>query len=408
MKPLNEVVKRIIELRQQGRKITLLAVCPNSSAVLEAAVRVAAANNTIMLFAATLNQVDRDGGYTGWMPAGFTGALRSFAEKYHWAGPLYPCLDHGGPWLKDIHTQKGLSFEETNAEVKKSLAACLEAGYALLHIDTTVDRTLPPGEPLAIETVVARCVDLISYSESERLRMGLPGVAYEVGSDEVHGGLVEFDRFNTFLKMLKDGLEKKDLAGVWPAFIVTQVGTDLHTTQFDALAAKRLYETVMPMGALIKGHYTDWVDNPADYPSTGMGGANVGPEFTSEEFDALKDLESKERILCRNHPGFQPSCFMDALRAAVVDSGRWKKWLHPNERDTDFSALIHLRQDWLLRTGARYIWAEPVVLERRQKLYRNVSEVIPDPHQYVLERVGRTIDRYIKKFNLVDSQNLLG
>jgi tagatose-1,6-bisphosphate aldolase non-catalytic subunit AgaZ/GatZ len=376
--------------------------------VLEAAVRVAAANNTIMLFAATLNQVDRDGGYTGWTPAGFTGALRSFAEKYHWAGPLYPCLDHGGPWLKDIHTQKGLSFEETNAEVKKSLATCLEAGYALLHIDTTVDRTLPPGEPLAIETVVARCVDLISYSESERLRMGLPGVAYEVGSDEIHGGLVEFDRFNTFLKMLKDGLEKKDLAGVWPAFIVTQVGTDLHTTQFDALAAKRLYETVMPMGSLIKGHYTDWVENPADYPSTGIGGANVGPEFTSEEFDALKDLESKERILCRNHPGFQPSCFMDALRAAVVDSGRWKKWLHPNERDTDFSELIHLRQDWLLRTGARYIWAEPVVLERRQKLYRNVSEVIPDPNQYVLERVGRTIDRYIKKFNLVDSQNLLG
>ncbi|MCS7260370.1 MAG: class II D-tagatose-bisphosphate aldolase, non-catalytic subunit, partial [Anaerolineae bacterium] len=80
MKPLNEIVARMIALRAQGIQLTLLAACPNSAAVLEAAVKVAAANNLPMLFAATLNQVDRDGGYTGWTPQTFVTAIRHYAE----------------------------------------------------------------------------------------------------------------------------------------------------------------------------------------------------------------------------------------------------------------------------------------------------------------------------------------
>ena len=117
---LSQVVRRLIALREEtGEAITLLAVCPNSTAVLEAGVKVAAANNTPMLFAATLNQVDRDGGYTGWTQAGFVAELDRLAGDLGWNGPLYPCLDHGGPWLKDAHTLARLSFDETMAEVKR-------------------------------------------------------------------------------------------------------------------------------------------------------------------------------------------------------------------------------------------------------------------------------------------------
>ncbi len=58
MRTLTDLVHTLIERRERGAgKMTLLAVCPNSSAVLEAAVKVAAENNAPMLFAATLNQV---------------------------------------------------------------------------------------------------------------------------------------------------------------------------------------------------------------------------------------------------------------------------------------------------------------------------------------------------------------
>jgi hypothetical protein len=75
------------------------------------------------------------------------------------------------------------------------------------------------------------------------------------------------------------------------------VGTDLHTTSFDPAAARRLYATLAPLGSLAKGHYTDWVENPEAYPASGMGGANVGPEFTLEEYLALRDLEDREAAL---------------------------------------------------------------------------------------------------------------
>jgi len=130
MMSIKHVIRKIIALRARGTQITLLAVCPNSETVLEAAIQVAAANNTPMLFAATLNQVDRDGGYTGWTPRAFVARIKELAEKHHCASPLYPCLDHGGPWLKDAHTLAGLSLEETMNEVKATLTACLEAGYA--------------------------------------------------------------------------------------------------------------------------------------------------------------------------------------------------------------------------------------------------------------------------------------
>ena len=408
MKPIRDLIRSLITLREQrGLRLTLLAVCPNSSSVLEAAVLAAAQNNAPMLFAATLNQVDRDGGYTGWTQQEFVAAMRDFAAKYHWDGPLYPCLDHGGPWLKDIHTLRGLSLEETMREVKASLTASLEAGYCLLHIDPTVDRTLPPGTPVPIETVVARTVELIEYAEAERKRLGLPPVDYEVGTEEVHGGLVDFTTFERFISGLREGLAARGLLDAWPCFIVAKVGTDLHTTYFDPETASRLYDLVAPLGSLIKGHYTDWVENPEAYPQSGMGGANVGPEFTAEEVSALADLDAKEQTLCRYRPDLQPSNFMQALEEAIIASGRWEKWRLPDEQGLSFAELSPERRAWLVQTGARYIWATPTVVAARRKLYDNLKLVMPDPHAYVVKHIVRAIDRYITAFNLFDALSVL-
>jgi len=385
----------------------LLAVCPNSAAVLEAAVKAASRNGCPMLFAATLNQVDTDGGYTGWTPQEFVNRLYGYAQYYNWGGPLYPCLDHGGPWLKDLHTLNRLSLEESMARVKDSLAACVAAGYQLLHIDPTVDRSLPAGTPVPLEAVVERTIELISHAETARQSLGRPEIAYEVGTEEVHGGLVDFERFELFLQKLRARLDEARLGHTWPCFVVAQVGTDLHTTYFNPEAARRLYQTLAPLGSLAKGHYSDWVENPQAYPDTGMGGANVGPEFTAAEYQALKDLDQKEQALIRSRAGIESASFIPTLQSAVIASGRWKKWLQESERGLDFSALIPARQDWLLQTGSRYIWTAPAVIAARQKLYENLSAVLPDPHVYVVNRIEAAIDRYIVAFGLFDSLGLL-
>jgi tagatose-1,6-bisphosphate aldolase non-catalytic subunit AgaZ/GatZ len=291
----------------------------------------------------------------------------------------------------------------------------MKAGYHLLHVDPTVDRTLPPGEAIAIETVVARSVELIEHAERERERLGLPPVSYEVGTEEVHGGLVDHSNFRTFVESLREGLAERGLDQAWPCFIVGKVGTDLHTTDFDPETAQRLFDTVSPFGSLIKGHYTDWVSNPHDYPASGVGGANVGPEFTSEEYLALADLCAEEDSLFQGRGTTGSSDFMAVLEEAVYDSGRWQKWLQPDEYPDEegerglgdiqgvWDGLTPERRSWLTQTGARYIWTTPPVLAARETLYRNVSPVISDPHQTVVDRIAQSMQKYVVAFNLFDS-----
>lgn len=408
MQSIRSIIHKNIQLRQtDGQAFTLLAVCPNSESVLAAAVKAAAKRNSIMLFAATLNQVDLDGGYTGWTPQTFIQKIDQYAARYRCSTNLYPCLDHGGPWLKDKDTLARLSFDQTFQNVKNSIEACIKAGYQLLHIDPTVDRALPAGETIPIAWVVERTVDLIAFAETVRAGLHRPEISYEVGTEEVHGGMVDLANFDQFIDLLKIQLAERNLSHIWPCFFVAQVGTDLHTTRFDVQAAQQIYTKLHPTGALAKGHYTDWVTNPAEYPKSGMGGANVGPEFTAEEFDALLELDGLERRQLQQAQPFEPSHLRERLTNALVASQRWQKWLQDDEKSLDFQSLSPNRQLWLLKTGARYCWTDPAVLEGRQILFQNLSHSIPDPNEYVINRICKAVDKYLLHFNLFDSQLLI-
>jgi D-tagatose-1,6-bisphosphate aldolase subunit GatZ/KbaZ len=401
---IKSLVQRVKELQDEDIPITLLAVCPNSDAVLEAAIEVAARTLAPMLFATTLNQVDRDGGYTGWTPKEYVARMGKLAEKHGCVAPLYPCLDHGGPWLKDAQAKLGLA--ETMDEVKASITACLEAGYSLLHVDPTVDPGISGGEPLDVRIVVKRTVELMEHAEAERKRLGVGPVAYEVGTEEVAGGLANMECFESFVRLLRVALEEKGLMQAWPAFVVGKVGTDLHTTLFDPEVAKKLRAITAQHGSLVKGHYTDWVDNPEVYPTSGMGGANVGPEFTAEEAEALWALCDYEAALARSKP-LTSSRFFEALTDAVDRSGRWRKWLQPNEPE-EFEKLSAERRRWLVTSGARYVWTQPQVVESRSRLYENLTPVMGDPHGWVVGRIAASIEKYVRAFNLFGSAELLG
>jgi D-tagatose-1,6-bisphosphate aldolase subunit GatZ/KbaZ len=197
-------------------------------------------------------------------------------------------------------------------------------------------------------------------------------------------------------------LGENGVPDAWPCFIVGKVGTDLSTTTFDRTSALRLRDRVRPSGSLIKGHYTDWVADRKAYPATGMGGANVGPEFTATELAALKKLCQMES----RKANISPSGFLDALEEAVIVSNRWKKWLQAEEKEAKFGELKPERREWLVATGARYIWTQPGVLSARQKLYANLSAEI-NAHEFVIDQIAANIQLYVDDFNLRDSIDLL-
>ena len=417
MSPTNNITSNIRSLAEQKNQpiveylieeirtrfknqVTLFAVCPNSETVTRAALEAAKEANAPILFAATLNQVDTDGGYTGWTPKEMLDFINDYTAEIELQSPVMPCLDHGGPWLKDTHARDNLSYEETMEEVKKSLEACIDAGYDLLHIDPTVDKTIPGNDPIPIDLVVERTLELIKHCEEYRISNGVPKISYEVGTEEVHGGIANLESFKQFLSLLDEGLKYFDIAYAWPCFVVGKVGTDLHTSYFDPDMARNLTAQTEPHGALIKGHYTDYVENPEDYPLTGMGGANVGPEFTEEEFIALMDLIKLEKKLGM-HSGLY-----EALEHAVLTSNRWQKWLQKDEVYTDFHNLEQSRKEWLMRTCSRYIWTHTEVLEKRKKLYENLAEY-READEYVKWHIKKSMHKYFHNFNLINFNDRL-
>ena len=408
MPKTEELLHKLDALREStGVPRTIFAACPNSPTVIRASLRAAKRNNAPIYFAATLNQIDCDGGYTGMTQEDFVRTVRFETERVNFTGDVIIAIDHGGPWLKDRQRTEKWSVQDAMDGVKKSFEAAVLAGYDLIHVDPTVDINVPKGEIIDIHVVAARTVELIAHTEKFRKEHGLPAISYEVGTEEVHGGRADEKTFDTFIRELKNGLISVGLPDVWPCFIVGKVGTDLDTTVFDPQVAKVLTAKVRPLGSYIKGHYTDDVANPEEYPLCGMGAANVGPEFTMSEYRALCELEQLEKKFHAQGKVAVMSHMKEVLLEEVHDSHRWEKWLHADEQGKDLADLTEDRQDWIVATCCRYIWQQPRTLAARGFLYANLQRLGIDAEEIVLGRIERDMDKYFRAFNLVGVNDLL-
>lgn len=399
--PMVRLLDRIREMSNAGGPPrTLLVICPNSRAVIDAAVHAAARHQAPLAFTATLNQVDEDGGYTGMTHLDLAQTVRESVRKLCFDGPVSLAVDHGGPFVKDRHRMEGWSPAAARAGVRDSFAAAIRAGFDLIHVDCTVDPDLPEGASVPVSPMAERTVALIADAEQVRREGGFSPVAYEVGTDEAGGALTDPSEWRDFLGRVRAGLAARGLADVPLAFAVGNVGTDLHTHHFDAEMAQRLARVAATFGAALKGHYTDEVDQPAAYPAAGVGAANVGPEFSEREYEGLMALEKMEAALMADgHIGWKAG-LESALRQSVVDSGRWKKWRLPGEKGRDFDALSAERQAWLVRTGARYVWTRPPVVAARERLYETMRMNGIDPDAVVRIAIERSMDRYFQAFGL--------
>ncbi len=405
---MDYILRRIDELaRLDGINRTIFAACPNSISVMKAALRAAKRWNSPIKFAATLNQVDIDRGYTNLNQKEFVNTIKLEAERLNLNVPVIIAVDHGGPWLKDLHAREKWGFEESLSAVKKSFEASVEAGYDLIHVDPTVDITLAAGQHIKIETVAAHTIGLVEFTEHFRNSGNYPRIAFEVGTEEVHGGLADMDTFRKFLMLVKTGLAERGLSCVWPCFVVGKVGTDLHTTTFDPETARELTKVAREYGSVIKGHYTDGVTNPEAYPLSGMGAANVGPEFTITEYNGLTELEKLEKQYFSEGKIARCSDIGLILRKAVVESGRWEKWLLPGEESANFETINLERQEWLISTGCRYIWQNAEVLAARAHLYYNLESHGILAEEIVLSSIECAMDKYFAAFNLKNLNDLL-
>ena len=360
-----------------GERVTLLGVCPNTRLVTEAAVLASAEYRAPVMFAATLNQVDIDGGYTGWTPDRFANFVH--AESDHRNVEALPlCLDHGGPNIKDNHAD--LDYDKSLYEVKQSINACVAAGYQLIHIDCTVPAF--PSEPL--DSIVDRTVELIEFTEHCVNQVGQSAVDYEIGTDEVEGGITEPGEFEYFVHQIVRRLKAGRLP--LPVFVVAQVGTSLETTTLDEAAAKTCKSIASNYGIGLKCHYGDYTVPRDVFRRIGAAGVNVGPEFSAVQFRAFDSLgtdESRDLI--------------DQVRRQVIEGDRWRKWLLEGE-PAMFEMLSDDRKTFLLENCSRYVWANPQIQMRMFAMFEKDKSI----RQYVVEEIKMAIARYLQACGLVN------
>lgn len=387
---------------------TLLGVCPMSEEIVEAALREStAADDFVPMFIATPRQVDADRGYTGWSQEELLTFLDDQADAVGYDGPIIAARDHGGPYQSTRDRgDPSVSTEAAMEYAKELFVRDLESGFDVLHVDATEDPSVDGALPL--DEISRRTTELIDAIEAHREAEGIPPVYYEVGTEEIDGGMTDPADFESFIDRLTADLADagRSEAIEQLVFVVGQIGTTMRIdmeNRFDPSKARDLRDIVEAEDLFLKVHYTDWLDDEdlARFPDLGIGAANVGPEFAAAIVEGLDELEQVEvDALGEDSP--ERSDFMDVFAGAAVANAPWEKFAPDELAGEELSAFASENRRNIAFCVGRYVFNDPDVLDARETLYRNVREhgAVDDPHEHVVAAVRDAIHRYSVAFNL--------
>lgn len=409
--PFCDVVKAIHKLAKRGNKMTLLCICPMSEELIRAPIELSAEHGFPMVFVASRNQISEDegGGYV----MGLT--QKEFVHKIQDIEGLvindstskhpyfrFVGVDHCGPWYKE--REKGLGEKEAIASVKKTLIACLEAGYDVFHIDCTFK---PPLHIKMDEAkIIELTVDLIEFVENRRIALGKPAVAYEIGTEETAGLGVTAEHFEKSIGKILSKIEKKNLPK--PVLAVGKTGAKIemleNTGPFDYSSASSLPKLAKKFGLGFKEHNADYLSTPvlSLHPEYDITAANAGPSFAVAQTRALLDLATIEEKEVRG----KKSDIYNIMSQAILKKAPFEKWLRKNN-DWTVEKLQNMPDELKAVTliAGHYVYYDSEVEKAIQQLYRNLKEhnIFDDPQAYVMRAVKNAILRYIEAFKLKGS-----
>ena len=418
MKAMTTSLKNFVtQLKTKGRKCTLLGVGPVSKIVVKAAFEASKRYSCPPIFVASRNQVDLKSFGHGYLMGGmdqraFVDLIEHTQQATGYDGPVYICRDHGGPWQRNIELGEKYPVDTAMEIARKSFKADIQAGFNYLHIDPT-----KCPHPFSQDDLCVWTVCLIEYCEHERKRLRRPPIDYEVGTEDIQGGLTTNDTFDSFLKTLVKSLDQKHLP--LPTCVVGQTGTlcrvDHNVGHFDRKQTAELADIASRYGIGLKEHNGDYMGAASCriHPDIGVTGMNVAPEFGLVETDAclhLADLEMK--LLQDNWITVQTfSNLRQILLEKTFTQTPWTKWTTdeikqvPNtqiESDTAIRLLI-------ARVCGHYVYDSPEILQARKKLYDNINhfEIVDNAEQFIVDRVRDSIEFYMKHFRLEQVNSFL-
>lgn len=395
-------------IRNEEERHTLLGIGPMSENFLRASLEMSKEKDFPLMYIASRNQVDSyrlGGGYVfGRDQKLFRATIEKICQEIDYDNVYYLCRDHGGPWQRDKERADHLSEEEAMRLAKESYKEDILNGFDLLHIDPTRD----PDEMCKVvdlDVVFRRTVELIEYCEQVRKEYGIEKeIAYEVGTEETSGGLTSMDRYESFIRRIKEYTTAHHLP--MPIFIVGQTGTLTRLTKnvghFSYENAKELSRISTKYGVGLKEHNGDYLSEAkllAHLPLE-ITAMNVAPAFGTIETQALLELLDVEDQFVAMGMVKTPSKLRRVMTHASVYSMKWKKWLTDEVDMSDLENLDEKTKRQITELCGHYTYSQPEVEKEIQVLYNNLATLNIDGRRFVIDKLKEEIEKHVRCFHL--------
>ncbi|OLQ93957.1 tagatose-bisphosphate aldolase [Vibrio ponticus] len=388
-------LQQIVQRHKAGDNNGIYAVCSAHPLVIEAALKQALNDDSLLLIEATSNQVDQFGGYTGMTPVDFRNFVLEQAELLSFpTEKLILGGDHLGP-----NRWQTLSADEAMRNAEDLIAAYVAAGFKKIHLDCSMSCQGDPV-PLSDEIVAERAARLAKIAESTAIyHFGSSDICYVIGTEvPVPGGAaeelaeLEVTSPQAAMKTIechKAAFAQAGVSECWTRVIglVVQPGVEFdHTGVIDfcpekALELSKVVDQFDHM--LFEAHSTDYQTDKA-YQALVAGHfaiLKVGPALTFAMREALFNLcDIEEEIVAKAHC----SNLREMIEQQMCKMPEyWNKYYHGDEHQQRFARCYSFSD------RIRYYWPDEAIHHAQETLFANLARTgIPLPllSQYLPEQ----------------------
>ncbi|MFC6276850.1 D-tagatose-bisphosphate aldolase, class II, non-catalytic subunit [Psittacicella hinzii] len=375
-----------IRLHKEGKENGVFCVCSAHPLVIEASLRQALQDNSILIVEATSNQVDQFGGYTGMTPQDFADFVQGLANE---VGFPLERLVLGGDHLGPNRWQKTDDGEAAMAKACDLVAAYVDAGFTKIHLDCSMSCVGDPV-PLTDEIVASRAARLMRVAEdTAKAKFGSSDLVYIIGTEvPVPGGAHE--TINTLevtsrgaaqktIQAHQEAFAQAGLSEVWPRVIglVVQPGVEFDhvgVVDFVPEKAQDLVSLLDQFPHLVyEAHSTDYQNDQAyvDLVKNHFAILKVGPALTFALREALYKLAYIEDFAV---PADKRSNLLEVIeQETLAQPGYWQDYYGGTAEEQKFA------RSYSFSDRIRYYWPNAKIQQAIKTLLANFPGPIPLP-----------------------------
>jgi len=376
-------IQALIRRHREGDACGITSVCSAHPLVVEAALRHALLHDTpVVLFEATCNQVNQDGGYTGMRPAGFVEFVHAIADQ---VGLPRSRIVFGGDHLGP-NPWTSLAADAAMDKAEAMVDVYVAAGFHKIHLDCSMACAGDPV-PLPEAEIVRRAVRLCLAAEAACERTGSIPPVYVIGTEvPTPGGATEAieglavttpEAALATIAAHRRAFEEAGLASAWERVIASVVQPGVEFDHHDVIdyrpeKARELSEAIESVpGLVFEAHSTDYQTRASlralirDHFAI----LKVGPGLTFALREALWALDAIENE-------WIPAHRRAGLRTVTLERMRekpaqWRRYYRAEGQ------ALQIDMQYSLSDRIRYYWPDAVVESARERLFANLAEQPP-------------------------------